>query len=662
MALVLGELAAIVGVDDRPLDEGLDKSEGKFRKFGGKLKLAGAAAGAAAAAALGAAFTEALDVDKANDKLAAQLGATPAEAQRFGKIAGDLYAGAWGDSIDQVNVALGSVVRNIDGMADASDQALHDVTASTLDLATAFDQDVGQTSRAVGKLIKTGLARDATEALDLLTRGFQTGTDEAGDLLEVASEYSTMFRELGLVGPQALGLISQGLQAGARDADTVADALKEFAIRAQDGSTASAAGFDALGLSAEKMTAAVAKGGPAAEQALGVTLDRLRAIEDPAARNAAAVALFGTKAEDLGDALFALDLDTATDQLGQVEGAAAKMGDTLNDNASTQLEAFKRSAKTALVEQLAKALPVLTAVGGFLTEHSDIVVPLVGVLAGFATVVGTVVAAQKAWAGIMLVTNAAMKAKILITGVVRGATLAWTAAQWLLNVALIANPVGLIILAIVALIAIIVLIATKTTWFQDLWGVAWGGIKAAALATGRFFRDTVWEKWILGAFNAINAGVDKTVGFFTGLPGRIGKGLSGVGGVVSAPFKSGINTIIGLVNKATGGLNALISGANKIPGVSIPTIAQIPKLAKGGIVPAVPGGMPVIAGEAGQREAIAPLSDLHQLVASAVASAMGGLGAAGTLTIILKGDGILSGIREEVQVQGGDVQVVLGGG
>lgn len=37
----------------------------------------------------------------------------------------------------------------------------------------------------------------------------------------------------------------------------------------------------------------------------------------------------------------------------------------------------------------------------------------------------------------------------------------WTAAQWLLNTALLANPIVLIIVAIIALIAIIVLIATK---------------------------------------------------------------------------------------------------------------------------------------------------------------------------------------------------------
>jgi hypothetical protein len=62
-----------------------------------------------------------------------------------------------------------------------------------------------------------------------------------------------------------------------------------------------------------------------------------------------------------------------------------------------------------------------------------------------------------------------------------------TAAQWLWNIAMDANPLGLIVLAIAAVIAIIVLIATKTTWFQDLWKATWGWVKKAA--------SNVWD-WL----------------------------------------------------------------------------------------------------------------------------------------------------------------------
>lgn len=57
------------------------------------------------------------------------------------------------------------------------------------------------------------------------------------------------------------------------------------------------------------------------------------------------------------------------------------------------------------------------------------------------------------------------------------ATKVWAGVQWLLNAAMSANPLGLIVAAVVALIGVIVLIATKTTFFQDAWKVAMEGIK-----------------------------------------------------------------------------------------------------------------------------------------------------------------------------------------
>lgn len=51
-------------------------------------------------------------------------------------------------------------------------------------------------------------------------------------------------------------------------------------------------------------------------------------------------------------------------------------------------------------------------------------------------------------------------------GIVKGATMLWTGAQWLLNVALNANPIGLIVLAIAALVGMIVLVVNQF----DSWG------------------------------------------------------------------------------------------------------------------------------------------------------------------------------------------------
>ena len=55
------------------------------------------------------------------------------------------------------------------------------------------------------------------------------------------------------------------------------------------------------------------------------------------------------------------------------------------------------------------------------------------------------------------------------------------AGQWLLNAALAANPIGLVILAIVALIGIFVLAYNKVGWFRAAVDAAWSGIKIADL-------------------------------------------------------------------------------------------------------------------------------------------------------------------------------------
>lgn len=98
----------------KKVGDSADKSGQKTKKFGdligdaqGKmLKLAGpAAAGAAALKGI----SDAMNIEKSSDRMAAALGATPKLAKKYGDISAKLYAGAWGDSMDDVNHAVESV-------------------------------------------------------------------------------------------------------------------------------------------------------------------------------------------------------------------------------------------------------------------------------------------------------------------------------------------------------------------------------------------------------------------------------------------------------------------------------------------------------------------------------------------------------------------------
>ncbi|WP_432068234.1 phage tail tape measure protein [Streptomyces sp. C10-9-1] len=334
--------------------------EGFKGKMGGILKGGLAAVGLAAAAVLTKGFLDALDQTAINGKIQAQLGSTPAEAKRYGEAAGQLYAHGITDSVEDAASAIAGVMRSGILPPDATNAQIESITGKVTDLSNTFELDLGQTSNAVGQILKNGLAKDGTEALDILTAGMQRMGPRADDMADTFNEYSTKFRDLGLSARDAMGLMSQGLKAGARDTDTVADALKEFQIRATDGSKSSAEAFQAIGLNAEDMTRKIAAGGPGAREGLQQVLDGIKGIKDPAERNAAAVGIFGTKAEDLGQALFALDPSTAVKSLGDTAGAAERMGDALHNNASARIEQFKRTAEVAVTNFIGnKVLPPL---------------------------------------------------------------------------------------------------------------------------------------------------------------------------------------------------------------------------------------------------------------------------------------------------------------
>ena len=79
-----------------------------------------------------------------------------------------------------------------------------------------------------------------------------------------------------------------------------------------------------------------------------------------------------------------------------------------------------------------------------------------------------------------------------------GAMKAWflgsklvTAGQWLLNAAMAANPITLIIVAIVALVAAFVVLWKKSEAFRNFWIGIWDGIKSAAGAAKDWILDKV---------------------------------------------------------------------------------------------------------------------------------------------------------------------------
>lgn len=371
--------------DSQQAQNDIAQAESKITGTLNKLKTAGPAAAAAAAAAIGlalaAGISKALDQSKIQGRLAAQLGGTAADAERAGKLAGTLFSKAITSDFQTAADTVSAVMRSGIAPPDATLKQLESLATKASDLSGTFDQETSQITRAVSTMLRTGIAKNADQAFDVLTRGFQNGTNAADDLLDVFSEYSTQFRDIGLTADQAMGILKQGLQGGARDADIVADALKELNIRIKDQSAADA--LKTLRLNAEDMAVAFTKGGPEAAAGLDLIFDRLREVKDPAERTALAVKLLGTQAEDLAGALLTIDPSSAVEALGQVTGASDAVGTSLRDNAGHNLDVFKNSLQQKLVDFLGGT--VVPALQGFWEWLQNKVAPALRDVGGAAT-------------------------------------------------------------------------------------------------------------------------------------------------------------------------------------------------------------------------------------------------------------------------------------
>ncbi|MEU2288056.1 phage tail tape measure protein [Streptomyces sp. NPDC013178] len=382
-----------------------DAAGGNFKD---KLKAGAAAAGLAAGALVAKGLQDALAQADATSTLQAQLGATGPEAAKYGKVAGKLYASGVTENFQEAADAIKQVVQGGLAPPGATNAQLQEIATKASDVANVFGQDLGGVTNAVSQLMRTGLAKNSSEAFDLVTKGFQSGTDKAGDFLDTVNEYGTQFRKAGLDGSSAIGLLNQAIKGGARDADIAADAIKEFSIRAVDGSKTSADGFKALGLNADDMAAKFAKGGKSANGVLDLTLDKLRGVKDPVKQSQIAVQLFGTQAEDLGKALFAMDPSAAAAGLGKVGGAAKAAGDTIRSGPSHAITTFSRALQQDLVNVIGKyVIPIITKIGHAVGPVMPYLLPISGAILA-------IVVAVKAWSVAQAIWNAVMAANPIV--------------------------------------------------------------------------------------------------------------------------------------------------------------------------------------------------------------------------------------------------------
>lgn len=498
---VLDELLVRMGVDMSDAEDEVDRgSQGILDRLGG-LEVAGGAA----AALLGKAFSDgleyAMDASAAETKLQNQLGLTDQEADRAGRLAGKVFSAGFGESIDGVDEALGAVSQNLGGFADLSDQQLVQLTKDAQALADTFEFDVGESSQAAGQLIKAGLAKDGTDAFDLLTRAAQELPPAMREELpDLTKEYSGFFQQIGATGPQMFGILTEAAKNPLFELDKLGDAVKEFTLRIGDTQAVSTP-LKQLGLDVGHIQKLVNTGH--GTQAFDEVNKALAGVTDQTKRTMIQSALFGGPGEDMANTLKAISDQGgfAGAKLDNVSGAAKKVTDNMASSPGQAWDSIWRTVTVTMGDML---LPVLRFVSDLLEKYPGIVQTAVPVVLAVAAALAI-----------------------------------WAAIQWALNSALLANPVTWIILAIVALITIIILIATRTTWFQTIWHTVWGAITSAFDATVAFLKDRLsWLQSLPGKFadwfgRAKDTAIAKFIAlnlWVASLPGKLWDALSGLAG------------------------------------------------------------------------------------------------------------------------------------
>ena len=247
-----------------------------------------------------------------------------------------------------------------------------------------------------------------------------------------------------------------------------------------------------------------AKGGDSAKQATEEVMTALFAMEDKVLQDATGVALFGTMWEDLGaDAIKAL-MDTQG-ELSLTSDALNSLNEVKYDDIGSALGGLKRTLETDIIDPLGDELkPLVEEAITYVQENAPAIKET---LAGITKAIGSFVKLIVDNADVIVSTIVAIGAGFvawnvvtMIQGVV-GAITAFklanegaTIAQMALNLAMNANPIGIIVTLIAGLVAGFIALWNTSDEFRGFWIGLWETIKNAV--------STAIE-WIKGVFDIV---------------------------------------------------------------------------------------------------------------------------------------------------------------
>lgn len=545
-----------------------------------------AAIGAAALGAITSLVKFGDESNKAMNHLQTQTGATADEMEEFRSIANDIYGDNFGEGVDDIADSMAA----INQVTKLTGDELKATTENALLMRDVFGLEVADSIKTVNTLMNNfGISAD--EAYALIAQGTQMGANASGDLLDIMNEFAPHFAQLGLDANEFTDTLIQGASSGAFEIATVGDAVKEFGIITREGTDDARSAFTAMGFDADKLFATFSAGGPDSAAAFNDVVEALGNMKDPIAQNAAGVALFGSMWEDLGaEAIRSLaDID---DNADMTRDTLQQLNDVQYNDIGSALEGIKRT----LISEL--AVPVSEVVMPAINDLIDIVknMDFSPIVAGMQWLVDNAgsVAAGLVGIGAAMITMQAVQA---VTAIVESykafklATEGATVAQWLMNAAMAANPIGLIIAAVAGLVAAIVILWNTNEDFRNALVSAWEAVKNAFISVWDWVKSNwanllllltnpiagalkllydmnpKFREWVDGVWKTITETMKKLpgaiAGFFNELPGKIGYAL---GVAIGTMIKWGAEAITWVQNDVPKIISNIISFFMSLPG------------------------------------------------------------------------------------------------
>ncbi len=312
---------------------------------------------------------------------------------------------------------VGKLQTEVARMTDLSGKDLDSFVMKSRRIADVYEEDAMEISRAANAMTKQN-GKSYEENLALIEEGIKKGANNNGDFLDSLKEYQPFIKQLGLDQSQAIALMAKSGKEGIFS-DKAIDSIKEADLSLREMGKGQVDALAGIGLKPEDLV------GKTTFEAIQMISQKMKGATTQAKQLILADIFKGAGedaglkwAEELGNANF----DLAS--LPSVEQSGASMKSFFSEMRTWAGQTFGDIGTYAT--QLA---PVVMTISGM--------IPIMNMLTTSSKV-------QAVWTSIL------------------------TAKQWLLNIALNANPIGLIVIGILALIAVVTAIILK----YDEWGAS----------------------------------------------------------------------------------------------------------------------------------------------------------------------------------------------